>query len=78
MAEPSAPTPDFRGLYKRAFDEFGVIALWNMARLPAPSPEHALVIARALRINGDRNARLLAEEIEVAARAAIGDRRDHG
>jgi hypothetical protein len=62
---------DYRALYQRAFDDFGSIALWNKARLADPSPEHALVIARALRTEGNRLARALAEEIETAARAAI-------
>jgi hypothetical protein len=62
---------NYRALYQRAFDDFGTIALWNKARLREPSPEHALVIARALRTEGNRLARALAEEIETAARAAI-------
>lgn len=39
--------------------------------LDRPTPEDALVIARALRIEGDREARALAEEIEKACRAAV-------
>ncbi|MFZ4122909.1 MAG: hypothetical protein ACOYKM_14770 [Caulobacterales bacterium] len=62
---------EYRALYARAFEEFGAVALWNKARLAEPSPEHALVIARALRIDGNRAARALAEEIERAARAAL-------
>jgi hypothetical protein len=65
------PTPAYRTLYARAFEEFGAVALWNKARLAEPSPDHALVIARALRIEGDRAARALAEEIERAVRAAV-------
>jgi hypothetical protein len=60
---------EYRALYARAFEEFGAVALWNKARLAEPSPEHALVIARALRIDGNRAARALAEEIEKAVRA---------
>jgi hypothetical protein len=78
MRDDASPKPDYRALYQREFDEFGVIALWNKARLQDPSPEHALVIARALRINGDWKARRLAEKIEAAARAVIGDQTDHG
>lgn len=62
---------NYRALYQRAFDDFGTIALWNKTRLAEPSPEHALVIAKALRTEGNRLARALAEEIETAARAAI-------
>ena len=39
--------------------------------LDAPTPEDALVVARALRIEGDREARRLAEQIEQACRAAV-------
>jgi hypothetical protein len=66
----SADKSDYRSLYVRASEEFGAVALWNKARLAEPSPEHALVIARALRIDGNRAARALAEEIEKAVRAA--------
>lgn len=71
MNETASPPLDYRALYQRAFDEFGAVALWNKARLAEPSAEHALVIARALRIEGNRAARALAEEIEKAARAAV-------
>jgi hypothetical protein len=67
----SADKSDYRAIYARAFEEFGAVALWNKARLTEPSPEHALVIARALRIEGNRAARALAEEIERAVRAAL-------
>jgi hypothetical protein len=62
---------EYRALCARAFEEFGAVALWNKARLAEPSPEHALVIARALRIDGNRAARALAEEIEKAVRATL-------
>jgi hypothetical protein len=63
--------PNFVALYRLAFAEYGTRALWNKRRLRAPTPQDALVIARALRIEGDRRARCLAEEIERACRAAI-------
>ena len=62
---------DFLSLYRLAFQKFGVRALWNKRFLEEPLPEDALVIARALRTEGDREARKLAEEIEQACRAAI-------
>jgi hypothetical protein len=66
------PVPeDLATLYRRAFAEYGTQALWNKRLLEAPTPEDALVIARALRIEGDRKARKLAEEIEKACRAAL-------
>jgi hypothetical protein len=45
--------------------------MWYMRELENPTPEHALVVARALRIEGDLNARRLAEQIEQACRAAL-------
>src|SRR5207249_1851606 len=46
---------------------------WNKRVLEVPTPEDALVVARALRIEGDREARRLAEQIEQACRAAISN-----
>jgi hypothetical protein len=67
----SAPTPDdYRVLYARAFDEFGAMALWNLRPLANPTQGHALVIAHALRREGNIAARFLAEQIEAACRAA--------
>ena len=68
--EPSRPD-DFASLYRRAFKEHGARALWSTRLLEAPTPEDALVVARALRIEGNRDARYLAEQIEQACRAAI-------
>jgi hypothetical protein len=62
---------DFVILYRRAFAEFGAQALWSKRVLEKPQPEDALVIARALRIEGNLEARRLAEQIEQACRAAI-------
>lgn len=61
---------DLASLYRRAFAEYGTQALWNKRVLDSPTPDDALVIARALRIEGDRQARQLAEQIEQACRAA--------
>jgi hypothetical protein len=71
MKEREKQSPDFVSLYRRAFAEYGARALWNKRCLDAPMPEDALVVARALRIEGDREARLLAEQIELACRAAV-------
>lgn len=66
------PEPEeFARLYRRAFAEYGAQALWNKRLLEKPTPEDALVIARALRVEGDREARKLAEQIEKACRAAL-------
>jgi hypothetical protein len=61
----------FRDLYKQAFQRYGARALWNKRFLEDPLPEDALVISRALRLEGDRGARQLAEDIERACRAAL-------
>jgi hypothetical protein len=66
------PQPnDLASLYRRAFAEYGTYALWNKRALENPTTEDALVIARALRIEGDREARRLAEQIEQACRASL-------
>lgn len=59
----------FGYLYRRAFLEYGTHALWNHRLLDASTKDDALVVARALRIEGDREARRLAEQIEQACRA---------
>ena len=69
--EQTTEPEDFRRLYRRAFAEYGTHALWNKRLLDAPTPEDALVVARALRVEGDREARRLAEQIEQACRAAL-------
>jgi len=63
--------PDYVALYKQAFAEYRAQALWNVRVLEAPTPEDALVVARALRIEGDLVARALAERIEQACHAAV-------
>jgi hypothetical protein len=62
---------DFATLYRRAFAQYGIQALWNKRMLEEPTQDDALVVARALRIEGDREARKLAEQIEKACRAAL-------
>lgn len=63
--------PDYVALYRRAYTEYGAHALWNLRAFEAPSQEDALVVARALRIEGDLAARRLAEQIEQACHAAV-------
>ena len=66
------PTPpDFARLYRQAFEEYSARALWNKRLLAEPTKEDALVVARALRVAGNRKARKLAEQIERACRATI-------
>jgi hypothetical protein len=70
ISEPT-PAPDFVILYRRAFEEFGVAALWSSQPVPDPTPADALAITYSLRVEGDLQARLLAEQIEQACRAAL-------
>lgn len=58
-------------LYRRAFAEYRAQALWNLKQFDDPTVEQALSVARHLRVEGDMRARLLAEQIEKAARARL-------
>lgn len=69
MKSETTGPEDFVSLYRQAFARYGTWALWNKRLLEAPTREDALVIARSLRIEGDRDARRLAEQIEHACRA---------
>src|ERR1035438_2071456 len=71
MSTDPSPPDDFASLYRRAFQEHGARALWSTRLLEVPTPEDALVVDRALRIEGNRAARVLAERIEQACRAAL-------
>ena len=66
----NAQSDEMVALYRRAFAEYGVQALWNLRSFEEPTPEDALVIARRLRLDGDMPARALAEEIERVCCAA--------
>jgi hypothetical protein len=70
MTTEPAAQPDYASLYRRAFKEHGAIALWWMRSFEVPTPGDALVVARALRIEGNMKARRLAEQIEQACHAA--------
>jgi len=63
--------PEFVRLYKRAFKEFGTMALWSSKPVPDPTPADALAITRSLCVEGNLEARRLAEEIEQACHAAV-------
>jgi hypothetical protein len=64
-------TSDVAHLYHQAFAKYGTRALWNWRELPEPTITQALVIADALRIEGNIDARRLAVKIEEACRAAF-------
>jgi hypothetical protein len=69
-AEKSAPSEVAR-LYHHAFAEFGTHALWNWREMEQPTITQALTIADSLRVEGNRQARALAVQIEEACRAAL-------
>ena len=58
-------------LYRRAFDEFGARALWSSKPVEHPTVASALSITESLRVEGNLDARRLAERIEGACRAAL-------
>jgi hypothetical protein len=63
--------PDFVVLYRRAFEDFGAAALWSSRPVADPTPADALAITHTLRVEGNLQARRLAEQIEQACRAAV-------
>jgi hypothetical protein len=60
---------DLASLYRRAFAEYGMQALWNMRPIDDPTPADALAITKALRTHGGMEGRRLAERIEKVCRA---------
>ncbi len=63
--EPTVPS-NFACLYRQAFERFGHSALWSSKPVPNPTPADALAITQSLRVEGNLQARLLAEQIEQA------------
>jgi hypothetical protein len=58
-------------LYRQAFAAFGAVALWSSRAVAHPTPADALAIAESLRVEGNLDARRLAERIEGLCRAAV-------
>ncbi len=71
MSIETTAQPEFERLYHQAFRDYRTMALWYLREFEHPTPEDALAITRSLRIEGDMNARRLAEQIEQACRAAL-------
>ena len=71
MTPDPAEPQNFVSLYRLAFEQFGASALWSSRAVPDPTPADALAITRSLRVEGNLQARHLAEQIEQAGRAAI-------
>ena len=70
MMETEQQRREIEALYRRAFAEFGPLALWNMRQVEHPTPEAALAITQALRTYGSMDGRRLAETIELLCHAA--------
>ncbi len=58
-------------LYHRAFERFGPSALWSSTPVSNPTTADALAITHSLRVEGNLQARNLAEQIEQACRATL-------
>lgn len=67
--EPTEPS-NFASLYRQAFEKFGPSALWSSKPVPNPTPADALAITQSLRVEGNLQARLLAEQIEQACQSS--------
>jgi hypothetical protein len=66
------PAPDdVVRLYRQAFADFGARALWSSRAVEHPTVAAALGITESLRVEGNLEARRLAERIEQACRAAL-------
>ena len=70
---PAAEAPasdELTRLYREAFERFGPMALWSSRPVAVPTAAAALAITRSLRVEGNLEARRLAERIEALCRAA--------
>lgn len=48
MSDRNTQTADFASVYRRAWSEYGIRALWNMRPVEDPTPADALAITKAL------------------------------
>lgn len=71
ISDESIKGEHYASLYRQAFERFGARALWSSKPVPDPTPADALAITHNLRVEDNRKARLLAEQIEKACRAAL-------
>jgi hypothetical protein len=66
------PAPEhLRALYREAFRDYGLRALWSSRPVEQPSIADALAITEGLRVEGGIAGRRLAERIVAACRAAL-------
>lgn len=77
--DDNTPKPEtFASLYRRAFEQYGAKALWNMRAVEEPTPADALAITKALRTHGGIEGRRMAEQIEQQCRQGRGNRSEGG
>jgi hypothetical protein len=68
----ATPAPeDLRALYRVAFKDFGLRALWSSRAADDPTIADLLSITESLRVEGGVAGRRLAEEIVSGCRAAL-------
>jgi hypothetical protein len=60
-----------RALYRQAFREYGLRALWSSRAAAEPTIADLLAITESLRVEGGIPGRRLAEQIVTACRAAL-------
>jgi hypothetical protein len=74
LKQKGAATPapdDLRTLYRQAFKEYGLRALWSSRPVEQPTIADVLAITETLRVEGGISGRRLAEQIVTACRAAL-------
>ena len=66
------PAPEnLRALYREAFRDYGLRALWSSRPVAKPTIADVLAITESLRVEGGVAGRRLAEQIVTACRAAV-------
>ncbi|MGA3403608.1 MAG: hypothetical protein ABSC95_30715 [Acetobacteraceae bacterium] len=60
-----------RALYRTAFRDYGLRALWSSRPVAEPTIADILAITESLRVEGGVAGRRLAEQIVTACRAAL-------
>ena len=71
-SEVGRPAPEsLRALYRTAFRDYGLRALWSSRPVVEPTIADILAITESLRVEGGVMGRRLAEQIVTACRAAL-------
>ena len=68
----ATPAPEaLCALYRQAFRDYGLRALWSSRPVDEPTIADLLAITESLRVEGGIRGRQLAEQIVMACRAAL-------